>query len=64
MNATKLIFEKGSPGRRAMELPDCDVPRKENLIPEEFLRQRLDLPEAFVPPGVAAPRIRKFSPER
>jgi hypothetical protein len=45
MNVTKLIFEKGSPGRRAMELPDLDVPRKDGLVPNEFLRQRLDLPE-------------------
>jgi glycine dehydrogenase subunit 2 len=38
-----VVFEISSPGRRAFSLPDLDVP--ESLLPEEHLRQDLDLPE-------------------
>jgi len=41
----KLIFEKSSKGRQAVELPDLDVPEKDNLIPKDLLRTDLDLPE-------------------
>jgi glycine dehydrogenase subunit 2 len=42
-----LIFEKSSPGRRAFSLPDLDVPEQkiEDLIPQELLRDDLNLPE-------------------
>ena len=42
-----LIFEKSSPGRTAFSLPDPDVPfeKIEKLVPEELLREKLDLPE-------------------
>jgi len=37
--ATQLIFELSRPGRRAVRLPDCDVPRRpvEELIPPEAI---------------------------
>jgi len=44
----KLLFEIGSPGRRAYRLPPCDVPGKEitGLIPHEMLRKTpASLPE-------------------
>jgi len=43
----KLIFEKGSPGRKAYSLPELDVPEEkiEDLIPKELIRGDLDLPE-------------------
>ncbi|MCK4859822.1 MAG: aminomethyl-transferring glycine dehydrogenase subunit GcvPB [Candidatus Omnitrophica bacterium] len=41
----KLIFEKSSPGRKAVELPQLDVPEKSDLIPKSMLRARLNLPE-------------------
>jgi len=43
----QLIFEKSVPGRQAFSLPECDVPAEkiENLIPQELLRDELDLPE-------------------
>ncbi|MAE42549.1 glycine dehydrogenase (aminomethyl-transferring) [Candidatus Woesearchaeota archaeon] len=41
----KIIFEKSSSGRKAVELPELDVPMKENSIPESMLRNELDLPE-------------------
>jgi glycine dehydrogenase subunit 2 len=43
----KLIFEKSKPGRVGINLPDCDVPEKkiEELIPGDFLRSELNLPE-------------------
>lgn len=43
----KLIFEKSRPGRVGINLPDCDVPEKkiEELIPKDFLRSKLHLPE-------------------
>jgi len=43
----QLIFEKSVTGRQAFSLPACDVPAEkiENLIPQEILRDELDLPE-------------------
>jgi glycine dehydrogenase subunit 2 len=41
----KLIFEKSSPGRKAVELPEPDVPEKPDLIPKNILRNELNLPE-------------------
>lgn len=46
--STKLIFEKGAPGRHGYSLPDLDVPEKylPDLIPPGFLKKApLDLPE-------------------
>lgn len=42
-----LIFEKSRPGRRAIQLPSCDVPEAPlaSLIDSDLLRQDLDLPE-------------------
>lgn len=42
MRKTKsLIFEIGKAGRRAMDMPKCDVPQEDipSLIPQEFLRK-------------------------
>jgi len=41
----KLIFEKSSAGRKAIELPDLDVPEKSDLMPKSMLRAKLNLPE-------------------
>jgi glycine dehydrogenase subunit 2 len=41
----KLLFEKSSAGRRGVELPELDVPRRANLLPRESLREELGLPE-------------------
>ncbi|MFH1588671.1 MAG: aminomethyl-transferring glycine dehydrogenase subunit GcvPB [Candidatus Diapherotrites archaeon] len=41
----KLIFEKGAEGRTGTKLPKLDVEEKQNLIPEKYLRKKLDLPE-------------------
>ncbi|NPB06140.1 MAG: glycine dehydrogenase subunit 2 [Aquificae bacterium] len=43
----KLIFEKSVKGRRAYRLPPLDVPEQplEELLPEEYLREELNLPE-------------------
>tara|TARA_B100000315_G_scaffold38519_1_gene33295 strand:+ start:900 stop:2330 length:1431 start_codon:yes stop_codon:yes gene_type:complete len=41
----KLIFEKSSAGRKAVELPKLDVPEKTDLIPTNMLRNELSLPE-------------------
>ena len=41
----KLIFEKSVKGRKAVQFPKLDVPMQDNLVPKEFLRQELDLPE-------------------
>src|SRR3989338_9704228 len=41
----QLIFEKSVKGRIGAELPDLDVPKKDSLIPTEFLRNELNLPE-------------------
>jgi len=40
----QLIFEK-SKAERGIELPSLDVPKKDNLIPNEMLRDELNLPE-------------------
>jgi glycine dehydrogenase subunit 2 len=42
-----LIFEKSKPGRRAANLPECDVPRRDpaELLGARNLRERLPLPE-------------------
>ncbi|MCX7781695.1 MAG: aminomethyl-transferring glycine dehydrogenase subunit GcvPB [Negativicutes bacterium] len=36
-----LVFEMGQPGRRALDLPECDVPAQDAaaLIPEKYLRR-------------------------
>ncbi len=36
---TKLIFEMSRNGRKAYSLPKCDVPMKEGLIPQDFMRK-------------------------
>src|SRR3989344_6217 len=41
----KLIFEKSVKGRKAIQLPKLDVPEQHFLLPNELLRQELDLPE-------------------
>lgn len=41
----ELIFEKSVKGRKAVELPKLDVPFQHNLIPQDFLRGELELPE-------------------
>ena len=41
-----LIFSESKPGRKGYTLPELDVPIRENLIPEKFLRSSpLELPE-------------------
>ena len=46
-----LLFEIGHPGRRGVELPDCDVPARplEELLPAEGLRDALPMPELSEP---------------
>ena len=40
------IYEESRPGRNGFTLPELDVPRQENLIPEKYLRSSApDLPE-------------------
>jgi len=41
----KTIFEKGSDGRKGCFLPELDVPNKSNLIPKEFTREKIELPD-------------------
>lgn len=43
----KLIFELSKEGRKAYSLPELDIPEEniEDLIPEDLLRQDLNLPE-------------------
>ncbi len=41
----KLIFERSRGGRKGVSLPKLDVPNKENVLPDEFLREELRLPE-------------------
>lgn len=41
----ELIFEKSVKGRKAVQLPKLDVPEQNFLLPNEILRQELDLPE-------------------
>jgi len=38
MNEQPLLFELGKPGRKAIDLPACDVPLAENLLPTKYLR--------------------------
>jgi len=41
----KLIFEKSVKGRKGISLPRLDIPKKEGLIPKEFVREGINLPE-------------------
>jgi len=41
----QLIFEKTIKGRKGTSLPELDVPKKENLIPKELIRESNNLPE-------------------
>jgi glycine dehydrogenase subunit 2 len=41
----KLIFEKSSKGRRGIDLPEVNVPKKKINIPQKFLRTNIPLPE-------------------
>jgi len=41
----KLIFEKSSKGRRAINFPKVDVPKKKIDIRQRFLRKNIPLPE-------------------
>ena len=46
MNEQPLLFELGRPGRKAIDLPACDVPLAENLMPAKYLRTaKAALPE-------------------
>ena len=46
MNEQPLLFELGKPGRKAIDLPACDVPLAENLLPAKYLRAaKAALPE-------------------
>lgn len=46
MNEQPLLFELGKPGRKAIDLPACDVPLAENLMPTKYLRTaKAALPE-------------------
>lgn len=52
MLASKLIFEKSVPGKKAYSLPACDVPtdRLSSFVPDRFLRKsKLCLPEMSEP---------------
>src|SRR3989338_2001753 len=42
---SKLLFEISKPGKKGAEIPELDVPKQENLIPKEFLREGIGLPE-------------------
>ncbi|MBU0758567.1 MAG: aminomethyl-transferring glycine dehydrogenase subunit GcvPB [Nanoarchaeota archaeon] len=41
----KLIFEKSSVGRTAVELPDFEYKKADKKVPKEFLRDDVNLPE-------------------
>lgn len=41
----KLSFEKGAQGRTGVSLPESDVGTKAGLVPPQFLRTELNLPE-------------------
>ncbi len=41
----KLLIEKGSPGRKAVALPEAGVPPEQDAIPQRYLREELKLPE-------------------
>ena len=46
MNEQPLLFELGKPGRKAIDLPACDVQLAENLLPAKYLRTaKAALPE-------------------
>ena len=46
MNEQPLLFELGKPGRKAIDLPACDVPLADNLMPAKYLRTaKAALPE-------------------
>ena len=46
MNEQPLLFELGKPGRKAIDLPACDVPLADNLMPAKYLRtSKAALPE-------------------
>lgn len=46
MEKQPLIFELGKTGRRAVDLPALDVPRVENLLPQQYARsEKAHLPE-------------------
>lgn len=46
MKQQPLLFELGKPGRKAIDLPACDVPQAENLLPAKYLRvEKAALPE-------------------
>ena len=46
MNEQPLLFELGKPGRKAIDLPACDVPLADNLLPAKYLRTaKAALPE-------------------
>ncbi len=46
MKQQPLLFELGKPGRKAIDLPVCDVPQAENLLPAKYLRvEKAALPE-------------------
>jgi len=48
--STKLIFEISKPGKLGASLPKCDVPYRDNLIPENLRRKgRIGLPEVSEP---------------
>lgn len=47
---TKLIFEKGKPGRRAIHLPKMDTPDYMNTLSKKYMRKTpADLPEVSEP---------------
>ena len=37
MNEQPLLFELGKPGRKAIDLPACDVPLAADLLPAKYL---------------------------
>jgi len=41
----QLLFEKSKKGKQGITLPKLDVPKVDNLIPSEYLRDELSLPE-------------------
>ena len=46
MKPQPLLFELGKQGRKAIDLPACDVPQAEKLIPAKYLRtEKAALPE-------------------
>ena len=41
----ELVFEKSVKGRKAIQLPDLDVPAEPNILPNGYMREELELPE-------------------